>query len=183
MERYRSELDELTLAGWFNPDFTVATDKAAQHEKAALICLQAMYVKSVTAQFRCAAPNAGRVAQAHHDLQGLKEDLRAWYESQESFARRFEERIQNDTTATFDTDDMKEIFDDEDTLSAQRREIINEANKNRTAIIALHDDLDQMIDKATDHASQQLSASSEPLTLVVKLNEQNEIEQVSKLTV
>jgi len=49
MERYRSELDELTLAGWFNPDFTVATDKAAQHEKAALICLQAMYVKSVTA--------------------------------------------------------------------------------------------------------------------------------------
>jgi len=114
--------------------------------------------------------------------------LRAWYESQESFARRFEERIQNDTTATFDTDDMKEIFDDEDTddedtLSAQRREIINEANKNRTAIIALHDDLDQMIDKATDHASQQLSASSEPLTLVVKLNEQNEIEQVSKLTV
>lgn len=120
MKRYESEFDGLMLEAWFNPDFAAATNKAAQHEEAALICLQAMYVKSVTAQFRCALPNAGRVAQAHHNLQELKEDLRAWHEDRESFAQRFEERIQNDTTVDFDFDELKELLGDEDTLSAQR---------------------------------------------------------------
>lgn len=195
MERYRSEFDGLKLTGWFKPNFAAAADKATQHEKTALICLQAMYVKSVTAQFRCAAPNAGRVAQAHRSLQELKVDLSAWHEDQESFAQQFEERIRNDTTVTLDLDELKkevlgeevlrdlgELPDDEDTLSNQRQQVIDEASKRQKSVIKLHDELEQTIGKATDHASRQLSASSEPLTLVVKLDEQNEIEQVSKLT-
>jgi Skp family chaperone for outer membrane proteins len=182
MERYKSELDGLKLAGWFTPNFTAATDKAAQHENVALVCLQAMYVKSVTSQFRCAVPNAGRVAQAHRSLRELKDDLSAWRKGQESFAQRVEERIRNDTAATFDLDELKEDLDDEDTLSNQRQQVIDEASKRQKSVIKLHDELEQTIGKAIDHASQQLSASSEPLTLVVKLDEQNEIEQVSKLT-
>ncbi|MGI8540952.1 MAG: hypothetical protein ACR2N0_14465 [Rubrobacteraceae bacterium] len=78
--------------------------------------------------------------------------------------------------------DLGELPDDEDTLSNQRQQVIDEASKRQKSVIKLHDELEQTIGKATDHASRQLSASSEPLTLVVKLDEQNEIEQVSKLT-
>ncbi len=60
----------------------------------------------------------------------------------------------------------------------KRREIVSEANQRQESMIALHDDLQQAISKAADHAARLLSASSEPLTLIVKLNEQQEIEQV-----
>ncbi len=179
MERYRNELEELTLSGVFNPDFEAATDKAAQYEKAALTSLQAMYVRSVTAQFRCALPGGySRIAQAHHSLRELEADLEAWYKSQTAFAQRFEERIQNDTTASFDLDEVKELLGDDNTLANKRREIVSEANQRQESMIALHDDLQQAISKAADHAARLLSASSEPLTLIVKLNEQQEIEQV-----
>lgn len=179
MERYRGELDGLTLSGVVNPDFAAATDKAAQYEKAALTTLQAMYVKSVTAQFRCALPGSSpRIAQAHHSLRELETDLEAWYEQQADFFRRFEERIREDTTVSFDLDDVKELFGDEDTLANQREKIVSEANEGQESVIVLHDELQQAIGKAADHASRQLSTSSEPLTLVVKLNDQKEIEQV-----
>lgn len=179
MERHRGELDGLTLSGVVNPDFAAATDKAAQYEKAALITLQAMYVKSVTAQFRCALPGSSpRIAQAHHSLRELETGLEAWYKDQTSFAQRFVERIREDTTVSFDLDDVKELFGDEDTLASQREKIVSGANERQESMIALHDELQQAIGKAADHASRQLSASSEPLTLVVRLNEQAEIEQV-----
>ncbi len=177
MERYRNELEELTLSGVFTPDFAAATDKAAQYEKAALTSLQAMYVKSVTAQFRCAIPGTYS-RQAHRSLRELKADLQAWYEDQASFARRFKERIREDTTASLDLDELKELFGEGDTLAKQRKEIVSEANERQESMIALHDDLQQAISKAADHAARQLSASSEPLTLIVKLNKQQEIEQV-----
>ncbi len=179
MERYRNELEELTLSGVFNPDFEAATDKAAQYEKAALTSLQAMYVRSVTAQFRCALPGGySRIAQAHHSLRELEADLEAWYEDQTTFSRRFKERIREDTTASLDLDDVKELFGGEDTLANQRKVIVSEANEKQESMIALHDDLQRAVRKAADHAARQLSASSEPLTLIVKLNEHNEIERV-----
>ncbi len=183
MERYRSELDGLTLSGVFNPDFAAATDKAAQYEKAALTSLQAMYVKSVTAQFRCAIPGSySRIDQARHSLRELETDLEAWYEDQKSFWRRYKERIREDTTAFLDLDDVKELFGDEDTLANKRKEIVSEANERQESMLALHDELQQAISKAADHAARQLSTSSEPLTLIVKLNEQGDIEQVYKPT-
>ncbi len=178
MERYRSEFDELTLSGMINPDFAAATDKAAQYEMAALISLQAMYVKSVTAQFRCALPGSYLMTQAHHSLQELETDLKAWYTDQTSFAQRFKERIREDTTASLDLDELKELFGEGDTLANQRKEIVSEANERQESMIALHDDLQRAVRKAADHAARQLSASSEPLTLIVKLNEQKEIERV-----
>ncbi len=179
MERYRNELEELTLSGVFTPDFAAATDKAAQYEKAALTSLQAMYVRSVTAQFRCALPGGySRIAQAHHSLRELEADLEAWYEDQTTFCRRFKERIREDTTASLDLDDVKELFGGEDTLANQRKVIVSEANERQESMIALHDDLQRAVRKAADHAARQLSASSEPLTLIVKLNEHNEIERV-----
>lgn len=106
MERYTSELEELALSGVFIPDFAAATDKAAQYEKAALTSLQAMYVKSVTAQFRCAVPGSySRMARAHHSLRELGVDLEAWYKDQTSFARRFKERIREDATASLNLDE------------------------------------------------------------------------------
>ena len=179
MGRYKGDLDGLTLSGVVNPDFAAATDTAAQYEKAALIGLQAMYVKSVIAQFRCALPGSSpRIAQAHHSLRELEADLEAWYEDQTSFAQRFKERIKNDTTASFDLDDVKELFGNDDTLANQREKIVSGANERQESMTALHDELQQAIGKAADHASRQLSASSEPLTLVVRLNDQAEIEQV-----
>jgi len=133
-----------------------------------------MYVKCVTAQFRCAIPSDGRITQAYSDLQELEADLEAWYIDQEDFAQRFEERIWNDTTPTFDLDPY--------THAEQREEVIREADRRHKSIVVLHDELNQTINKATDHAARQLSTPSEPLTIVVKLNEQEEIEEVSKLT-
>ena len=179
MERYRSELDGLTLSGVFAPDFAAATDKAAQYEKAALICLQAMYVKSVIAQFRCAIPGShSRMAQAHHSLRELEAILAAWHEDQMSFSRRFEERIREDTRASLDLDDVRVLFGGDETLAVQRKKFVNEARERKESMIALHDELQQAISKATDHAARRLSISSEPLTLVVRLNEQQEIERV-----
>lgn len=179
MERYRTELDGLALSGVFNPDFAAATEKASQHEMAALTSLQAMYVKSVTAQFRCAiAGNHSRIAQAHHSLLELGTGLEAWHKDQASFARRFEERITEDTTASLDLDDVKELFGDDDTLANQREKIVSEANDRWETIIAPYHELRRAIGEAADQAARQLSATSEPLTLVVKLNEQEEIEQV-----
>jgi thiamine biosynthesis lipoprotein ApbE len=89
-----------------------------------------------------------------------------------------EERIQNDTTVSFDLDEFKKLLGDDDTLANQREKIVSEANERQESIIALHDELQQAISKAADHAARQLSTSSEPLTLIVKLNEQKEIEQV-----
>ncbi len=138
-----------------------------------------MYVKSVTAQFRCALPGSSpRIAQAHHSLRELETDLEAWYEDQTSFAQRFVERIENDTTASLDLDDVKELFGNDDTLANQRRRIVSGANERQESMIALHDELQQAIGKAADQAARQLATSREPLTLVVKLNEQAEIEQV-----
>lgn len=179
MERYKSELDGLALSGVFNPDFAAATDKAAQHEKAARISLQAMYVKSVTAQFRCAIPgSSARIRQAHQSLRELETELEAWHTDQASFAQRFEERIRDDTRASLDFDDIKELFGDDDTLLDHRKGLVSEAKEREESITALHDEPKQALGKATDHAARQLSTLSEPLTLVVKLNEQDEIEQV-----
>ena len=179
MKRYRGELDGLPLSGVVNPDFAAATDKAAQYEKAALVSLQAMYVKSVIAQFRCALPGSfPRIAQAHHSLQELQTDLEAWRKDQTSFARRLTERIREDTTVSFDLDDVKELFGDEDTVANQRKKVVSEINERQESMIALHDELQQAIGKAANYTARQLANSREPLTLVVKLNEQAEIEQV-----
>ncbi len=179
MERYRKELDELTLSGVFNPDFAAANEKAEQYEKVALISLQAIYVKSVIAQFRCAIPgNHSRIAQAHHSLQDLGSSLEAWYTDQASFLRRFKERIWEDATASLDLDNVWELFGDDDTLAHQREKIVGEANDRWETIVAPHHELQRAIRKAADQAARQLSATSKPLTLAVKLNEQEEIEQV-----
>lgn len=183
MERYRSELDGLTLSGVINPDFVAATDKAAQYEKAALFSLQAMYVKSVTAQFRCAIPGSyPRIDQAHHSLQELETDLEEWYTHQTAFAQRFKERIQNDTTASLDLDEIKELFGDDNTLANRREKMVSEANDRQESMSAPHYELQQAISKAANHAARQLSTWSEPLVLIVKLNEQKEIEQVYEPT-
>lgn len=183
MERYRSELDGLTLSGVINPDFVAATAKAAQYEKAALFSLQAMYVKSVTAQFRCAIPGSyPRIDQAHHSLQELETDLEEWYTHQTAFAQRFKERIQNDTTASLDLDEIKELFGDDNTLANRREKMVSEANDRQESMSAPHYELQQAISKAANHAARQLSTWSEPLVLIVKLNEQKEIEQVYEPT-
>jgi hypothetical protein len=105
--------------------FGEQVNKATQYEKAALIGLQAMYVKSVTAQFRCAIPGSyPRIAQAHHSLQELEADLEDWHTDQKTFAQRFKERIQDDTTTFVHLDDVKELLGDDDTLANKRKEIV-----------------------------------------------------------
>ncbi len=180
MERYRSELDELKLSGVVKPGFAAATYKAAQYEQAALIRLQAMYVKYVTAQFRCAiSGNHARIAQAHDSLRELEADLDAWFKEQRSFAQRFKERIRKDATASLNFAKLRrKLFGNDNTLANQRKKIVSEANDRQESMIAPHYDLQQAISKAADQAAGQLSATSEPLTLIVKLNEQKEIEQV-----
>ena len=107
-ERYKRELDELTLSGFFAPDFEAANEKATQYERVALVSLQAMYVRSVTAQLRAVA--GGRMTQARQSLVGLQQDLKAWNEQRRAFYRRFEERIREDATAELNLDDLKEAF-------------------------------------------------------------------------
>lgn len=179
MERYRKEFDELPLSGVFNPDFAVASDKATRYEKAALVTLQAIYVKSVTAQFRCAvAGSRARLAQAHHGLRELESDLEAWDEHRAEFFSRFEERIREDATASLDLDELKEAFGNDDTLANQREKIVSEANERQESLIATYRELSREVKKAAVRTDRELQATSEPLTLVVDLNERNEIVQV-----
>ena len=139
-----------------------------------------MYVKYVTARFRCAiSGNHARIAQAHDSLRELEADLDAWFKEHRSFAQRFRERIRKDATASLDIVRLRrKLFGNDNTLSNQRKKIVGESNGRQRAIIATHCDLQQAISKAAGHASRQLATSQEPLTLIVKLNEQNEIEQV-----
>ena len=140
MERYRSELDELKLSGMVNPDFAAATDKATQYEKTALVRLQAMYVKYVTARFRCAiSGNHARIAQTHDSLRELEADLDAWFKEHRSFAQRFRERIRKDATASLDIVRLRrKLVGNDNTLSNQRKKIVGESNDRQRAIIATH---------------------------------------------
>ena len=176
MERYGRELDELKLSGFFVPDLEAASEKAAQHERAALVSLQAMYVRSVAAQLRAVA--GGRMVQARRSLVGLGEDLKAWNEQRRTFHSRFEERVREDATAALDLDDLKEALGDEDTLANRRKNILNEARKRQYALISSYRELRRAVREATERTERQLSAASDPLTLVVEMNEQDEIERV-----
>lgn len=183
MQRYRSELDGLVLSGVFSPDFKPALEKASQYENAALVCLQAMYVKSAAAQFRCAMPPDSQMTQAHSNLQELGEELGSWAGERDSFVERLEERIRNDTTVTIDFDPLTEAFGSEYTLPEMRDERISEASQYRRSLTELHDELAQAIGKATENTARQLSRPIEPLSLVVTLNERNEIEEVCRAVV
>ena len=176
MERYKRELDELKLSGFFAPDLEAANEKAARYEEAALVSLRAIYVRSVAAQLRALA--GGRMAQARLGLVGLLEDLKAWNAQRRAFYRRFEERIREDTTAALDLDDLKEALGDEDTLANRRKNVLGAARERQGSLIALYRELRQAVREVTERTSRQLSAASEPLTLVVEMSARGEIERV-----
>lgn len=182
MERYKNEFEELDLARWLNPDFEAATDKMTEYENAAFICLQAMRVKSMTAQFRYTMLGSDfRVSQALHDLQELKKGLTAWQEDQMSFLERFKKRIQDDTVTYLDRDYLREMFGGDDSLTKRRQRIIHDADHGKAAITNLYDEFKQTIDQATRYATQRLASTSEPLTLAVELDDQGDIEYVYEL--
>lgn len=177
-ERHKKELEELALSGFFAPDLEAASEKAAQYEKAALVSLQAMYVRSVAAQLRAVAGGRMDPKKARRGLLGLGEDLKAWNEQRRAFHRRFEERIREDATAALDLDDLKEAFGNEDTLANRRNNVLGAARERQGALIFPYRELRQAVREATERTGRQLSAASEPLTLVVEMNERDEIEQV-----
>ena len=167
MERYRNELDELELSGFFAPDFEAADEKAARYEEAALVSLQAMYVRSVAAQLRAVV--GGQMARARLGLKGLMEDIEAWNKQRQDFYRRFEERVNEDATAA---------LGNEDTLANRRKNVLGAARERQRVLISHYRELRQAVREATERAERQLSAASDPLTLVVEMNEQGEIERV-----
>ena len=125
MERHRSELDDLKLSGAFDPDFDVAVAKSTEYENAAFICLQAMYVRSLTAQFRYAMPGSDvRISRARHDLRELGLELESWQEGLAAFFERFKERIENDTIAYLDAGDLRELLGQEDSHTKQRESAV-----------------------------------------------------------
>ena len=182
MQRHRSELDELKLSGAFAPDFDAAIAKSTEYENAAFICLQAMYVRSLTAQFRYAMPGDDvRVSQARHDLRELEAELKGWQEGLAAFFERFKERIENDTIAYLDLGDLGELLGQEDSHTKERARIVYEAGERRVAVTAPSDELSIAIDLATKHAARRLSAASTPLTLAVEVDEKGDIEYVYEL--
>lgn len=180
MKRYKDELDTVNLSGMFEPNFAGAIDKATQYETAAFVSLQAMYVKSVTAQLRCVV--LGSYDEADDDLRDLETALEAWCRDQDSFSQRFKERIRDDTIAYLDLGDLGEILGKEVSLTKQRKKIIDEADDRQTTITGLHDEFKRSIDQATERVARQLAASSEPITLAVELDEQGQIEHVYELS-
>ena len=166
-ERHRNELDELELSGFFAPDFEAADEKAARYEEAALVSLQAMYVRSVAAQLRAVV--GGQMARARLGLAGLMEDIEAWNKQRQDFYRRFEERVNEDATAA---------LGNEDTLANRRKNVLGAARERQRVLISHYRELRQAVREATERAERQLSVASEPLTLVVEMNEQDEIERV-----
>lgn len=182
MNRYRSDFDQLDLSGVLKPDFDSAVSKSEQYEKAALVCLQAVYVRSLAAQFRCITPSGYRVSYADNTLRELAEDLTMLRQEYENFSKRFEERVENEAKATLDFDDVKELFGNTDTLENHRQKIIEEERDRHQSVLSMRDELEIVVKNASAQAARQLSTDSEPLTLVVRLNDQNEIEELSELT-
>ena len=88
-----------------------------------------------------------------------------------------------DATAALDLDDLKEAFGNEDTFANRREKIVNAANERQESLIAPYRELRQAVREAAERAGRQLSAASEPLTLVVEMNERNEIERVYETVV
>jgi hypothetical protein len=182
MRRYRRELDGIKLSAVLKPDFEAATEKAEQYERAALTSLQAAYVRTIVARFRCIVPSDYRLSFTQNTLRELSEDLDAMRDENGEFSKRFEERIKTETTATLDLDDLKELFGEEDTLEEKRREIVGEERGRRKAVVSMRDELDAVVRDVREQTARQISSGEEPLTLVVTLNDDNEIESLSELT-
>lgn len=178
MERYGKEFDELALSGFFAPDFEAASEKATRYEEAALVCLQAMYVRSVAAQLLAVTGGRAQIIRAHHNFGELESSLRSWHSDRAAFYERFEERIREDATATLDLDDLKKFLGDEDTLAKKREKIASGARERRESLIASYRELRREVSKAAARTDKELHAPPEPLTLVVEMNERDEIERV-----
>lgn len=138
-------------------------------------------MRTLVTRFRCILPTSYRAAYAKDSLRQLSEDLHQMREEHEGFRTLLERKIK-DARSLFDFDEIKELSGDPNTLKAERASYVKAEKERHQAVMNVRDELARIVKDVLEQTERQLAAGSKPLTLVVTLNEDDEIESLAELT-
>lgn len=169
MGRCVNEFEQVELDGWFSLDLSPAIEKMKHYEIFAQGYLMAIYVNSVANQMRCALPVNREVAL--NRLEALQENLSLWSPERDSFFDIIERRASKiDVTFKSDEEDLK-----------YRQQLLSKADGTKRNLTSTIIEINGMIARTKEIVQTQITASSQPVSLVVTLDEQGQVKQLKRV--
>lgn len=168
MENVLTDFRKQPLDAIFNTqeNLLAAEELVAKYEQQARNYLIAASVKGLAAQTRCALP-ANRTL-ALERLNTLQTDLSAWYDHQREFYKMIENRLPQ----------LKGWFD-----SGQKKQerLSQQAKSSEIQLHQAGAQVRELVSQTIQAAQAQLQETSQPLPLLVELNEQGQVTKAWKL--
>lgn len=170
MSRFVDEFEQIELGGWFTSDLSPAIEKVKRYEFLAQGYLMATYVKGVANQIRCALPVNREIAL--NRLEALQENLSHWQAEKDDFFEAIERR----------TSEIKVTFKSDKRNKQYRKEFLSKSDSTKRKLESTTGEISEMIARTKENVQAQIAASSQPVSLIVTLDEQGQVKQLKKLT-
>jgi len=128
--------------------------------------LVAVAVRCLASQTRCAIPSNRNVALRR--LSTLQTEISTWNENRRSFYQLVSERLP----------ELTSLFDDG---KEKRRKIRNEMYPNKNSLARMGENIQKLVLETENNIRNQIQENSQPLSLLVELNEDGQIIKTWKL--
>lgn len=165
----RAELTALPLSAWYQLEGSALEARKAldSYERRAHVYLTAEYVRCATVALGSRLGLSSGIQQAR--LDELQADLADWRAYLKTFFVAFNQRVNQDLSATFNK---------QTTIDAQRFSLLAEARKSEQRLLAFCEELEQMVAQVRARTQAAQPETTEAVTLIVTLDERGQIAEV-----